>query len=124
MVLRDDDADGDDGADTISVAGVVDEVAADRSDTVGDEAADVAVDEVVTTVGPERIGSGSRRMPPALMVRWTLPIARSILSRKLEKAECDAKGCGVNSKDPKKIESSKIGDDGADEVDADADVPA
>jgi ribose 5-phosphate isomerase len=92
--------------------------------SVGDEASDRAVDEVADVVGLERIGLGSRRTPPALMLRWMLPIARSIPPCKPEKAEHEAKGCGVNSKDPKKIESSKIGDDGADEVDADADVPA
>jgi hypothetical protein len=45
VVWRDDDADGDDGSDTIGVA-------------------DAVVDEVTNTVGPKVIGSGSRRTPP------------------------------------------------------------
>jgi hypothetical protein len=71
-VPRDDDEE----ADMISVAGVVDEVAAEGSATVGDEAADVAADGAAAAGGAEGIGSGRRRIPPALMLRWTLPIAR------------------------------------------------
>jgi hypothetical protein len=122
VVWRDDDADGDDGANTISFVGVVDEVAADRSATVGDEAADVAVHDVAAAVGPKRIWPGSRRTPPALMVRRKLSIARSIRPRKPEKAKRDANACGGNMKDSKKIDSSKISNDGCDEVDSDTDV--
>ena len=124
VVRRDDDADGDDGADVIEVAdAVVVKVAVDKSAAVGDEANDVAVDEVTTVVRPEVIGSGSRRTPPVLMLRWTLPNAMSTPPRRPEKAERDAKAWGMNSKDPKQIESSKIGDDGADgDDDASKDV--
>jgi hypothetical protein len=48
MVWRDDDDDV--GVDTGDA--VVVEVAADKSATVGDEATDVAVDELATVVGP------------------------------------------------------------------------
>jgi hypothetical protein len=123
VALHDGDADGDEEADTISVAGMVDEVEAERSAAVGDEAAEVATDRAAATTGPERIGSGRRRTPPALMLRWTLPIARSIPPRRPEKVECDEKGCGVNSKDPKQIESSRASEGESGEDDADADVP-
>jgi hypothetical protein len=56
MVRRDDDDDIEAGVDT--------EGAVDRSTTVGDEAVDVVVDEVVDFAAPEAIGSGSRRTPP------------------------------------------------------------
>ena len=98
---RDGDADDDEEADMIGVAGVVDEVAADRSAAAGDEAADIVANGAAAATGPERIGSGRRRMPPALMLRWTLPIARSIPPRRPEKVERDEKECGVNSNDPK-----------------------
>jgi hypothetical protein len=102
MMRRDGDADGDIGADIIDIAdAVVVEVAANKSTAVGDEVVDVAVDEVATAVRPEVIGSGSRRTPPALMLRWTLPNVMSILARRPEKAERDAKAWWVNSKDPK-----------------------
>jgi hypothetical protein len=65
------------------------EVASGKSATVGDVAKDVAVDEVTTAVRPEVIGSGSRRTPPAMMLRWTLPNAMSIPPRMPEKAKCD-----------------------------------
>jgi hypothetical protein len=94
VVRRGDDADVDEGADKISVVGTVDEFAADRSAMVGDEATDVAVDEVATAAGPEKIRSEGRRTPPVLMLRWTLPIARSILPHKPEKAEHDVKVWG------------------------------
>jgi hypothetical protein len=57
---------------------VVVEVAADKSAAIGDEAVDVAVDEVATAATPEVIGSGKRKTPPALMFRWTLPNVMSI----------------------------------------------
>jgi hypothetical protein len=53
--------DGDEEGDMISITGVVDEVAANRSavvDDVGDEATDVAADGDAAAVGPKRIGSG------------------------------------------------------------------
>jgi hypothetical protein len=79
VVQRDDDVDGDDGADAIEVVdAVVGEVAADKLATVGDEAVDVVVDEVTTAAGTEVIGSGSCRTPPALMLRWTFPNVMSI----------------------------------------------
>jgi hypothetical protein len=101
VVPRSGDADGDEDADTIGVAGVDDEVAVDSLVAIGDEAADVVAYGAASVAGPERIGSGRCRMPPALMLRWTLPIARSIPPRRPEKGERDEKGCGVNSKDPK-----------------------
>jgi hypothetical protein len=79
---------------------MVDEVAADRSAAVGDEAADVAVDEVATTAGPEVIGSGSRRTPPSLMLRWTLRNTISILPRRPEKVEHDEKAWGGKLEGP------------------------
>ena len=114
MVRHDDDDDGDVGVDT--------DDATDSSAVVDDEAADVAANGVAATAGPKSIGSGRRRTPPALMLRWTLPIARSIPPGRPEKVECDEKGCGVNSKDPKQIESSRADEVGAGEDDADADV--
>jgi hypothetical protein len=123
VVRRDDDADGDDRADVIDVADAVDvEVASGKSATVGDVAKDVAVDEVTTAVRPEVIGSGSRRTPPTLLLRWTLPNAMSIPPRRPKKDERDANAWGVNSKDPKQIGSSKIGDDEADDENAGEDV--
>jgi hypothetical protein len=116
------DANGDEEADTIGIAGVDDEVAVDSLVAIGDEVADVAADGAAAAAGPERIGSGRRRTPPALMLRWTLPIARSIPPRKPEKAERDEKGCGVNSNDPKQIESSTADEGGTDDDDANADV--
>jgi hypothetical protein len=90
VVRRNDDSDGDDGADTVGTAhAVVDEVAADSSAAVADEEEDVAVDEVAIAAGPEVIGLGSRRTPPALMLRWTLPNAMSIPPRMPEKAKRD-----------------------------------
>jgi hypothetical protein len=95
VVRRDDEADGDDGADVIDdVDAVVVEVAADKSAAVGDEVVDVAVDELAITARPEVIGSGSRETPPALILRWTLPNGRSIPPRRPEKDECDAKAWG------------------------------
>jgi hypothetical protein len=38
----------------------------------------------------------------------------SMPSRSPEEAERDASVCGVNSRDPKRIEFHEIGDDGAD----------
>jgi hypothetical protein len=88
VVRRDDD----DGADVIDVVdAVVVEVEADKSAATGDEALDVVVDEVATAVRPEVIGSGSRKMPPSLMLRWTLPNAISIPPRRPEKVERDVK---------------------------------
>jgi hypothetical protein len=90
MVRRDDD-----GADVSDVADeVVVDVAADKIAAVGDEAEDVAVDEVGTVLRPEVIEFGSRRTPPALMLRWTLPNVMSIPVRRPEKAERDAKAWG------------------------------
>ena len=84
--------DDDDEADVIDVVDAVFvEVAADKSAAAGDEALDVVVDEVATAVRPEVIGSGSRRMPPTLMLRWTLLNAISIPPRRPEKAERDVK---------------------------------
>jgi hypothetical protein len=48
VVRRGDDPDGDEEADMISVASAV-----DRSAAVGDEATDVAVDEVAIAADPE-----------------------------------------------------------------------
>jgi hypothetical protein len=118
LAPRDGDADGDEEADMISVAevadeDVADEVAADVSAAVGDEATDVAdVFAIATCIGG--IGSGSRRTPPELMLRRMLPSIRSTPPRRPEKAERDVKVCGVNSKEPKLIESSRIGEDDAD----------
>ena len=106
IVRRDDDDDGDVGVDT--------DGATDRSTVVGDEAVDVAVDEVAVFAVPEAIGSGSRGMPPESTRKWTLPNVMSIPPRRPEKAERDASVCGVNSKDPKRIEFPEFGDDGAD----------
>jgi hypothetical protein len=86
MVWRDDDDDV--GVDTGDA--VVVEVAADKSATVGDEAMDVAVDEVTTIAEPGVIGSRSRRTPPTLTWKWTLPNIFSILLLRPEKAERDA----------------------------------
>jgi hypothetical protein len=95
VVRRNDDTDGDDGADTVGTAdAVVDAVAADSSAAVADEAEDVAVNEVAIAAGPEVIGLESRRTPPALMLRWTLPNAMSIPPLRPEKAECDVKAWG------------------------------
>jgi hypothetical protein len=63
------------------------EVAADKPSTVGDEAVDVIVDECATATRPEVFGSRSCRMPPMLMLRWTLPNVISIPSCRPEKAE-------------------------------------
>jgi hypothetical protein len=93
MVWRDDD--GDAGADVIDAGGaVVVEVATDKSSMIGDEAVDVAVDEVATAAGPEVIASGSSRTPSALMLRWTLLNVMSIPPCRPEKAERDAKAWG------------------------------
>jgi hypothetical protein len=95
VVWRNDDAYSNDGANAVgTVDAVVDEVAVDSSATVGDEVEDVAVDEVVTATGPEGVRSRSRRTPPALMLKWTIPNAMSIPPRRPEKAECDAKAGG------------------------------
>jgi hypothetical protein len=53
MVRRDDNADGDEGSDMISVVGAVGEFAGDKSATISDETIDVAVNEVVAAAGPE-----------------------------------------------------------------------
>ena len=47
------------------------------------------------------------------MRKWTLSNVMSIPARSPEKAERDASLCGVNSKDPKRIEFPEFGDDGA-----------
>jgi hypothetical protein len=107
---RDGDADGDEEADMINVACVVDEVAANRFVAVGDEAADVAVDGAAAAAGPESIGSGRQRTPPTLMFRWMLRITISVPPRIPKKVERDDMGCAVNSKDPKQTESSKVGE--------------
>ena len=109
VVRRDDGDDEDSGADT--------DDAADRSASIGDEAVDVAVNEVVVFSAPGAIGPGSRRTPPESMRKWTLPNVMSIPSRSPEKAERDASVCGVNSKDPKRIEFPELGDDGVDDGD-------
>ncbi len=44
----------------------------------------------------------------------------SIPPRRPEKAERDASVCGVNSKDPKRIEFPELGDEGADDGVGDA----
>jgi hypothetical protein len=91
MVRRDDDDDDDARVDVINIGdAVVLEVAANKSAMVDDEAVDVAVDKATDDAGPEVIGSGSRRTPPALMLRWTLPNIMSIPPCRLEKAERDA----------------------------------
>jgi hypothetical protein len=88
----DDDDDGDAEADVIDVDDAMDvEVAADKSATVGDEVVDVTVDEVATAAGPEVTGSGSRKTPPVLMLRWTLTNVMSIPLCRLEKTERGAK---------------------------------
>jgi hypothetical protein len=69
---------------------VVIDVAADKSATVGDEAVDVAVDDITVAAEPEAIGSRSRRMPPALMLRWTLSNVMYIPPCRPEKVERDA----------------------------------
>jgi hypothetical protein len=56
------------------------------------------------------------------MLRWTLPIVRSIPSCRFVKIECDERGCRVNSKDPKQIESPKAEEGEAGEDDAEEDV--
>jgi hypothetical protein len=95
VVQRDDDTEVDNGADAIGFADpVVDEVVANSSAAVGDDAKGVSVDEVTTTTGPEVIGSGSRRTPPALMLMWTLQNAMSIPSRRYEKSELDTEAWG------------------------------
>jgi hypothetical protein len=106
MVRCDDD---DVGVDTDDVA--------DKSIAIGDEAVDVAVNEVVVLAAPGAIGSGSRRTPPESTRKWTLPNVMSIPPRRPEKAERDASLCGVKSKDPKRIEFPELGDDGAEDDD-------
>jgi hypothetical protein len=59
----------------------VDACAADISVAVGDEVAAAAALEVIR--------SGSRRTPPELMRKWTLPNVRSIPSHRSEKAKRD-----------------------------------
>jgi hypothetical protein len=81
----DDDDDDDDDED-----GGVDTGATDRSATVGDEAVHVAVDEVAAATTPEVIASESRRTPPELARKCTLPNVMSIPPRRSEKAERDA----------------------------------
>jgi hypothetical protein len=107
-MVRRSDADDDDGD-----AGVDTDDAADRSAAVGDEAVDVAVNEVAIVTMPKLIMSGSRRTPPESTRKWTLPNVMSIPPHRPEKAERDALVCGVNSKDPKRIKFPVFGDDGA-----------
>jgi hypothetical protein len=57
---------------------------------VGDEAIDIAVDEVAAVAVPEMIGSGSRRTPPELMRKWTLPNVMFIPSHRPKKVKRDA----------------------------------
>jgi hypothetical protein len=114
MVRRDDDDD--------EAIGVEDDGAADRSAAIGDEAVDVAVDEVVVLAAPGAIGPGSRRTPPESTWKWTLPNVMSIPPRRPEKAEREASECGVNSKDPKRIEFPEFGDDGDDAGEVVADM--
>jgi hypothetical protein len=47
------------------------------------------------------------------MLKWMLPNIMSIPPCKLENAERDTLACGLNSKDPKWIDPSAIGDDEA-----------
>jgi hypothetical protein len=122
LAPRDGDVDGDEEAGTIGVACVVDEVAADRSAAFGDEVANISADGATAAAGPNRIGSGRRRTPPALMLTLTLLITRSIPACMPENIERDEKGCWVNLKDPKQIESCRSDEVGADEDDADADA--
>jgi hypothetical protein len=103
-----DDGDADD-------AGVDTDDATDRSTVIGDEAVDVAVDEVVVFFVPATIGPGSQRTTPESTRKWTLPNVMSIPSRSPKKVERDASVCGVNSKDPKRIEFPEFGDDGVDD---------
>ena len=106
VVRCDDDDEEDAGVDTNG--------AADRSTAVDDEEVDVAVDDVVVVAAPGAIGPGSRRTPPESTRKWTLPNVMSIPPRRSEKAERDASACGVNSKDPKRIEFPEFGDDDGD----------
>jgi hypothetical protein len=84
-MVRRSDADDDDGD-----AGVDTDDAADRSAAVGDEAVDVAVNEVAIVTMPKLIMSGSRRTPPESTRKWTLPSVMSIPPRRPEKAKRDA----------------------------------
>ena len=92
--MRRDDGDDDD-------AGLDTDDAANKSTAIGDEAVEVAVDEVMVFAAPGAIRPGNRRTPPESTRKWTLPNVMSIPPRRPEKAERDASVCGVNSKDPK-----------------------
>jgi hypothetical protein len=108
-VWHDDDAD--------DVAEVGDDGAADRSAVIGDEAVGVAVDEVVALAALGAIGPRSRMTPLESMRKRTLRNVMSIPPRRPKKVERDASVCGVNSKDPNRIEFLELGDDEADGAD-------
>jgi hypothetical protein len=60
-------------------------------------------------------------MPSALMQKWTLPNVIPSPPCRSEKIGRDESLCGVNSKDPNRIEFPKLGDEGADDNVGDAD---
>jgi hypothetical protein len=55
---------------------------------------DVAADGAVDAACPRRIRSGRQRTPPALMLRWTLRITRSVPPHIPEKIERGGRGAG------------------------------
>ena len=98
-VVADGDAgvDADGGADAICTAFAGD----DAEESAG--AAEAAA-------GPDGIRSERCSAPSEPMLKLKLPNVSSIASGMLAKVDCSAGGCGVNSKEPKKIGSARAVD--------------
>jgi hypothetical protein len=71
-----------------------------------------AIGGAVVLSTPGATERGSRRKPPESTMKWTLPNASFMPPRDPEGSERDALLCGVNSKDPQRIEFLEPGDVG------------
>ena len=76
----------------------------------------ISVDGIVIFSVRGAIEPGSRRKPPESTMKWTLPNVASMSLRSPKGAERNASVCGVNSRDPQRIELLELDNIGADGI--------